>query len=130
MPKKRPRNAEQARLLNLIETLSPEQQRHLLSYAEFMAASSTGIERVQEPDLPREPVAIPRPAEETVVAAIRRLAATFPMLDRDPLLHETSALMSAHIMQGRPAAQVIDELEILFRRHYERVGPDGGERCG
>ena len=129
MPKKRPRNAEQARLLDLIETLSPEQQRHLLSYAEYMAANSAGLERVTEPEPPLEPLAIPRPADETVVAAIRRLAATYPMLDRDPLLHETSALMGAHIMQGRPAPQVIDELEILFRRHYEDVGRDGGERC-
>lgn len=129
LPKKRPRNAEQARLLGLIESLSPEQLRHLLSYAEFMVANPTGTAEVAEPESPLEPLEIPRPADETVVAAIRRLAATFPMLDRDPLLHETSALMSAHIMQGRPAAQVIDELEVLFRRHYESVGDDRSKPC-
>lgn len=114
-------------MLDLIEALSPEQQRHLLSYAEFMAANSAIAEQASEPEPPREPVAIPRPDEETVVAAIRRLAATFPMLEREPLLHETSALMSAHIMQGRPAAQVIDELEVLFLRHFEAIGRDGDE---
>jgi hypothetical protein len=28
--------------------------------------------------------------------------------------------MSAHILQGRAAAEVIDELEALFLRQYER----------
>jgi len=42
------------------------------------------------------------------------------MLDKAPMLHETSALMSAHILQGRPAQEVIDGLESLFSGHYER----------
>jgi hypothetical protein len=41
------------------------------------------------------------------------------MLDRGPMLHETSALMSAHVLQGRDAAEVIDALEALFGRHYQ-----------
>jgi hypothetical protein len=40
------------------------------------------------------------------------------MLERGDLLHEASSLMSAHVLQGRAAAQVIDELEDLFARHY------------
>jgi hypothetical protein len=43
------------------------------------------------------------------------------MLDKSDLLHEASELMTTHLMQGRPAAEVIDELEVVFRRHYERV---------
>lgn len=70
------------------------------------------------------PADIPRPESESVVAAIRRLSQTFPMLDKEALLHETSALMTAHLMQGRGAVEVIDELEIVFRRHYERVNSD------
>ena len=52
---------------------------------------------------------------------MRRLSQTFHMLDKDDLLHEASELMTAHVMQGKPADEVIDELEVVFRRHYERV---------
>ena len=46
-----------------------------------------------------------------MIAAIRRLSQTFHMLNKDELLHETSALMTAHVMHGKPAGQVIDELD-------------------
>jgi hypothetical protein len=36
------------------------------------------------------------------------------------MLNETSGLMTEHLMQGRPAPEVIDELEALFRRHYQQ----------
>jgi hypothetical protein len=29
--------------------------------------------------------------------------------------------MNQHVMQGRNAVEVIDELEVLFRRHYEEL---------
>jgi hypothetical protein len=29
--------------------------------------------------------------------------------------------MSAHVLQGRPAREVIDELEQLFADHYQRL---------
>ena len=71
--------------------------------------------------MPNEPKEIPRPREESVVAAIRRLSETYYMIDKSVLLSETSGLMSAHIMQGRPAEAVIDELEALFSNHYEKL---------
>jgi hypothetical protein len=113
----------QQRLLRLFRQLPEAEQESLLAFAEFLvqrvqpAASAAPSSEAEE----RQPLDIPRPASESVVAAIRRLNMTFPMLDRDALLHEASALMTAHVMQGRPAAEVIDELEAVFRRHYERV---------
>jgi len=53
--------------------------------------------------------------------AIRRLAKTYPMIDRDRLFQQTSALMAQHVMQGRPAAEVIDELEALFAETYRKM---------
>jgi hypothetical protein len=96
-----------------------------MRFAEFLAerglhGQGAESEGPRDSEPPR-PEAIPRPDTETVVAAIRRLTATYPMLERDRLLHETSELMTGHVMQGRPATEVIDELEIVFRRHYERV---------
>ncbi len=71
------------------------------------------------PSKPMEPIAISRPAQETVIAAIRRLAETYPMIDRSLVFSDTSALMTEHVMQGRPASEVIDELEALFSRLYQ-----------
>jgi hypothetical protein len=34
--------------------------------------------------------------------------------------------MSAHILQGRPAQDVIDQLEALFSVHYERHRAERG----
>jgi len=103
-------------LLRLFRGLSPARQSALLEYAEFLAGreQAEGLNAV-----PQEPVPIPRPEQESVVKAIQRLMASYPMLDRNKLLHETSAQMTRHVMQGIPAGEVIDELEIIFRRQYE-----------
>ena len=106
------------RLLELYDALDEQDRATLLALAEFLAARRGGavepLAAVPEPDH------LPRPAQETVIAAIRRLSRTYHMLDKAPMLHETSALMSAHILQGRAAAEVIDGLETLFSGHYER----------
>lgn len=104
--------------LALFATLPEEDRRTLLAFGEFLAARQP-----REPPAPlstAEPTPAVRPAEETVVGAIRRLSQSYPMLDRGALLHETSALMSAHVLQGRSAASVIDDLEALFREHFAR----------
>ena len=100
------------RLIALYEAMSDAARYMLLEYAEFLAG------RHERPGLALEPLDIPRPETEAVVAAIRRLVETFTMLERDMLFNETSGLMTQHIMQSRPAREVIDDLEVLFRRHY------------
>ena len=107
------------KLLKLFRQLSDADREHLISYAEFLV--QRGDQQVPTDKTDLSPADIPRPESETVVAAIKRLSETFYMLDRDELLHEASALMTAHVMQGRDAVDVIDELEVVFRRHYERV---------
>ena len=109
-------SGESKKLLRLFRDLSPARQSALLEYAEFLAGqdSRDGLNVV-----PQEPVDIPRPEQESVVKAIQRLMATYPMLDRNKLLHETSAQMTRHLMQGIPATEVIDELESIFRRQFE-----------
>ncbi|MBT9613167.1 MAG: Crp/Fnr family transcriptional regulator [Burkholderiales bacterium] len=101
-------------LLNLFRVLPPEQQDTLFSFAEFLATRSG--------ETPREwgePEPIPRPAEEKVVHAIKRLRATYPMLDHSKMLYEVSECMTQHVVMGKPAGEVIDELEIMFRSRYE-----------
>lgn len=101
-------------LLKHYRNLSAEDARTLLSFAEFLAARSAPPESKEFLTLNK----IERPAEESVIAAIKRLSASYPMLDKDKMLTETSALMAQHIMQGKVANEVIDELELTFERHY------------
>jgi hypothetical protein len=102
---------QERRLLALFETMSDTGREMLLEYAEFLAQRHTR-------PVSLEPLDIPRPEQESVAAAIRRLADTFPMLDRAKLLGAASGLMAQHVMYARPAPEVIDELEVVFRRHY------------
>jgi len=94
-----------------------ESDRHaLVRYAEFLSENRAENEALA---VKEDPVEIPRPGEEKVVFAIRRLAQTYPMLNHDRLLRQSADLMSAHLVNGRPASDVIDELEGLFLNCYQ-----------
>jgi len=109
-----PSKTEQ-RLREIFGELPEAQARALLEYAEFLAARYSGPKEITAP------LDIPRPQKESVVKAIKRLGATYPMVDRAKMLNETSVLMTQHVVSGRDAVEVIDELEMLFRRHYEKL---------
>jgi len=115
MPGNRVKSGER-RLRSLFSALDHEDQETLLAFAEFLAGRKKELAPAERP----EPKSIPRPERESVVAAIKRLSATYPMLDKGRMLNETSNLMTQHIMRGRAATEVIDELEALFKRHYEQ----------
>ena len=108
------RRKAEADLLELFEQLTSEQQDKLIAFAEFLTANPAGEIVVSEP------LAIPRPAAETVTMAIRRLVRNYPMLERRRLMGEASQLLAQHVLQGRSSAEVIDDLEALFAVHYER----------
>jgi hypothetical protein len=107
---------EERRLTRLYRSLSREDRRTLLRFAAFLASDDEDGEAEEQPLL--EPELAPRPAKESVVAAIKRLSRGYHMLDRSAMLNETSTLMAAHVLHGRSAKDVIDELETLFARYY------------
>lgn len=111
---------EQRRLLNLFDKLDQPDRDTLMAFAGFLAARMGADDEGAEQIAPEQPKEIERPEEESVVAAIRRLSETYFMLDRQDMLNDTASLMGAHVMQGRPAAGVIDELESVFKAHYDR----------
>jgi hypothetical protein len=116
-------NQRDKRLLELFRGLSERDQESMLDYAQFLAQrTAAGTER----RLP-EPLDVPRPDKESVVKAMKRLSATYPMLDKSRLLHEATGLMSQHVMEGRDPDDVIDELEALFRSYYEQFVEEWGE---
>ena len=65
-----------------------------------------------------KPLNIPRPEKESVIKGIRRLTANYPMLDTDTMFDSISTLMTSHIMEGRSAESVIDDLQGLFEQKY------------
>ena len=120
MLKRTQESADGGTLAKIFQKLSPVDRQTLLAFADFLA------QRAQPEDAEssgkvalREPRSLPRPDTESVVGAIKRLSSIYDMLERGALLNETSALMSAHVLQGRTAVVVIDELEALFARHYQ-----------
>lgn len=118
--------ADEIRLMELFTAFAPAERDTLLAFAEFLATRAVPLAAPRAVDSPAQsaspkqtPQNIPRPEQETVVAALKRLAATYPMLDKNKLLTDTSGLVTQHIMQRRDAAEVIDELEAIFAQHYQ-----------
>jgi hypothetical protein len=137
-------SADERRLGKLFRSLDAQQREALLSFAEFLVQRASGRQRdsgglptsssypgpadapgsasgeLVGPDVVSQvPLVEPRPAQESVVAGIRRLRRTYPMLDTGEMLNEASSLMAAHVLHGRPASAVIDELEALFAERFD-----------
>jgi len=110
--------SDQRSLIRLYTRLNEEQRATLLAFAEFLASGKGVGADVDEKPVWPEPKLLPRPEQESVIGAIKRLSESYFMLDRSELLTETSSLMSAHIMKGREASAVIDDLEALFAANY------------
>ncbi len=113
-------NTPERRLTRLYRSLGATDRDALLAFAEFLAQRGAADPALSAAPVaaPQEPGPLNRPPAESVVAAIRRLRYAYPMLEHGDLLHQASALMSGHVLQGRPAAEVVDDLEALFARHY------------
>ncbi|HEC04999.1 MAG TPA: hypothetical protein ENI84_02230 [Thiothrix sp.] len=117
---------EERKLIGLFKSLQANDQQTLLKFAEFLSSQSLASTdgdtnstiNKSTADLPA-PQVIERPAQESVIKAIKRLNKTYPMHDKGSLLDKTSSLMTDHIIKGREASSVIDELEVLFKERYE-----------
>lgn len=107
----------EARLLARFRRLDERDRETLMALAEFLA-DRAGV--AADDENPVEPLLLERPARETVVAAMRRLRTTYPMIEAQELLHRAAGLLAEHTLQGRDADAVIDDLETLFATHYER----------
>ncbi|MCU7905123.1 MAG: hypothetical protein KZQ76_04555 [Candidatus Thiodiazotropha sp. (ex Epidulcina cf. delphinae)] len=111
-------DSDQRKLLDLYARLGPQDRLTLQAFAAFLAGRDSPADG-QEEETVHQPKSMERPRPESVVKAIKRLSAGYYMLQRDKLFDETSSLMMSHVMQGREAESVIDELEALFARHYQ-----------
>ncbi len=104
------------KLLEIFESLDTERQGSLFDYAEFLQAKGGLVVRELG-----EPVEIPRPEEETVVGAIKRLKLAYPMIESISVFSAASTLMTDHMVKGRDAIEVIDEMEKIFDEFYQQM---------
>lgn len=103
-------------LIKIFESLDAERQTSLLEFAEFLQSKGNLV--VKEVGAPVE---IPRPEKETVVGAIKRLKQTYPMIDSMKVFSSASELMTDHMVKGRDAVEVIDEMEKIFEDFYSKI---------
>lgn len=116
------------RLREIFGALDASGRSTLLAFAEFLrtrAGSMTPPAVAARSSAQERPEPIPRPEKETVVAAIKRLRRTYSMLDRNAMLNEVYTLVNQHVLEGRPAQEVIDELERVFEQCYRDRVADG-----
>lgn len=111
---------EKQQLIQLFEGLDQQGRNSLLDYADFLFNKNQKTAPAQDPQIKHEPVHQARPTEETVLAAIKRLRVSYFMIDTDGMINQTSNLMTQFMLQGRPANEVIDDLEQLFNDHYQK----------
>jgi len=116
-------------LAELFRKLAAGDQVTLLAFAEFLAgrSPSPAVAVSREPVAVPDPEIIERPSEESVVGGLKRLSKTYPMLDKSEMLSATSDMVASHIMQGTDVSEVIDELEKVFRTHYEMLKSGSGD---
>jgi hypothetical protein len=116
-------------MLSVLEQLSAADRAAVRSFAEFLlhrAGAAPATRATPAVAVVPEPEPIPRPDNEKVVAAVKRLSKTYFMLDKTKMLGVTSELVIQHIVQGRDAVEVIDELERVFETHYRELKQSEG----
>lgn len=106
-------NKSEKQLINNYNALNTSERELLLEFSEFLAGRVKKILAIEEPDY------IPRPDEETVVGAVKRMSATYAMLDKSKLLTDVSGFVTQNIVHGRDIGEVIDEIEKYFSDQYE-----------
>lgn len=110
-------------LLDIWDALATQERETLLSFAQFLRVRSEALSPPSRGER-GVPQMITARADETVVGALKRLAASYPMLDKGKLLDETSIIMAQYTLQGRAKADVIADLEQVFQRAYEKFAAD------
>ncbi|MHB1676665.1 MAG: hypothetical protein ACYCSS_03865 [Sulfuriferula sp.] len=103
------------KLLSHFRSLDAAQQQTAMDFMAFLAARTQAPANTEV----AQPADLPRPAQESVIKAVKRLRATYSMLEPGKLLNDTSTQMTRHMIHGVTAEEVIDELERVFKQHYE-----------
>ena len=103
-------------LANLFNTLDKDRQQSLFDYAEFLQSKYGMVKQEVS-----QPIEIPKPEDESVVGAIKRMKQSYPMIDSMEVFAVASNLMTDHMVKGRDVEEVINEIEALFEDTYKKL---------
>ena len=103
-------------LVELYEAMDDERKRSLCDFADFLYAKADPISK----EIPA-PEEVPRPSQETVVGAVKRLKVKYHMVESMTVFSAASTLMTDHMVKGRDVVEVIDEMEMLFEDAYQKL---------
>ncbi len=103
-------------LINLYEAMDDERRRSLCDFADFLYAQAEPISK----EVPA-PEDVPRPQQESVVGAVKRLKVKYHMVESMSVFSAASTLMTDHMVKGRDVVEVIDEMEVLFEDAYDKL---------
>ena len=117
-------NKKERKLIKLFKLLDENNKESLLAFAEFLSHRGANDDDETLERVPSKALDIIRPSKESVVKAIKRLSKTYPMVDKENILHPISAVMTSHIMQGKSAQDAIDELQDLFLKEYNKINEE------
>ena len=112
-------NKQERKVIKLFKSLDASNKEAFLAFGEFLQSRASNLSTNDSDDAVSKPVDIPRPEEESVIKAIKRLSATYPMVDKENILHPISDLMTSHMISGRTAPDVIDDLQEVFFNEYK-----------
>ncbi len=110
-------------LINLYEAMDDERRRSLCDFADFLYAQAEPISK----EVPA-PENVPRPQQESVVGAVKRLKVKYHMVESMSVFSAASTLMTDHMVKGRDVVEVIDEMEVLFEEAYDQLLQDSGSQ--
>jgi hypothetical protein len=99
--------------------MDDERKVSLCDFADFLYAQADPVNKEIPP-----PEEIQRPEKETVVGAVKRLKATYHMIESMTVFSAASELMTDHMVKGRDVVEVINEMEILFEQSYDKLLQD------
>ena len=115
-------NKQERKLLKIFKSLDTSNKETFIAFGEFLQSRAGGIITDGNNEaMISEPVDISRPEGESVIKAIKRLSATYPMVDKENILHPISDLMTSHMISGRAAPDVIDDLQDVFLNEYKSL---------
>lgn len=93
--------------------------RFLLNQQQNISSDTVNDNRNNKPVQPESIKDIHPPKDEKVVAAIKRLSASYYMLDKKKILDKAAKIVSDHMLNGKSREDAIDEMEDLFAKHYD-----------
>lgn len=119
------------KLCKLYSSLNDSDRLTLMKFAEFLFAESVSQDEKGK-DIPNdtslavskpfpEPKIIPAPENENVIKAIKRIAKMYYMVDKSKMLDTTSTLMTEHLIHGRPAQEIVADVEKSFKQEYDQL---------